>query len=125
MKSQKPPQMLAGVGTRRDQCSGSRRAGGGGEERTACGSECESPTLPPGKAGQEKEGGTERPGGRANILGWARRGPLVNGGMKKVRDPRNSAAAKKSRVFRGLEGEGAAKDPLTYPFKNSHQNLLD
>ena len=79
----------------------------------------------PGKAGQEKEGVTERPGGRANILRWARRGPLVNGGMKKVRDPRNSAAAKKSRVFRGLEGEGAAKDPLTYPFKNSHQNLLD
>ena len=25
----------------------------------------------------------------------------------------------------GLESEGTAKDPLTYPFKNSHQDLLD
>ena len=46
--------------------------------------------------------------------------------MKKVRDPRNSTAAEKVKVFRiGLECEGAAKDPLTYPFKNSYQNLLD
>ena len=46
--------------------------------------------------------------------------------MKKVRDPRNSTAAEKIKVFRiGLESEGAAKDSLTYPFKNSHQNLLD
>ena len=46
--------------------------------------------------------------------------------MKKVRNPRNSTAAEKIKVFRiGLESEGAAKDPLTYPFKNSHQNLLD
>ena len=30
------------------------------------------------------------------------------------------------KVFRiRLESEGATKDPLTYPFKNSHQNLLD
>ena len=46
--------------------------------------------------------------------------------MQKVRDPRNSTAAENVKVFRiGLESEGAAKDPLTYPFKNSHQNLLD
>ena len=53
---------------------------------------------------------------------------MVNrdGGMEKVRDPRNSTAAEKVKVFRiGLESEGAAQDPLTYPFKNSHQNLLD
>ena len=46
--------------------------------------------------------------------------------MKKVRDPRNSTAAEKIKVFRiGLESKGAAKDSLTHPFKNSHQNLLD
>ena len=46
--------------------------------------------------------------------------------MKKVRDSRNSTVAGKIKVFRiGLESEGAAKDSLTYPFKNSHQNLLD
>ena len=46
--------------------------------------------------------------------------------MKKVRDPQNSTAAEKVKVFRiGLESKGAAKDPLTYPFKDSHQNLLD
>ena len=60
------------------------------------------------------------------MLRWARRGTLVNRGMKKVRDPRNSTAAEKVKVFRiGLESEGAAKDMLTYPFKTSHQNLLD
>ena len=46
--------------------------------------------------------------------------------MKKARDPQNSSAAEKFKVFRiGLESEGAAKDPLTYLFKNSYQNLLD
>ena len=49
--------------------------------------------------------------------------------MKKVRDPRDSTAAEKIKVFRiGLESKlskGAAKDSLTHPFKNSHQNLLD
>ena len=51
---------------------------------------------------------------RASFRSWARTGPLVNGGMKKVRDPRNSTAAEKVKVFRiGLESEGAAKDPLT------------
>ena len=70
--------------------------------------------------------GRRRPKGRANIPRWARRGPLVNGGMKKVRDPRNSTAAEKVKVSRiGLESEGAAKDPLTYPFKMSRQTLLD
>ena len=66
-------------------------------------------------------------------------GPLVNGGMKKVRDPRNSTAAKKvsegaakdmlkksAKVLpKTCSSEGAAKDMLKYPFKNSHQNLLD
>ena len=46
--------------------------------------------------------------------------------MKKVRNPWNSSAAEIVKVFRiGLESEGAAKDKLTYPFKNSHINLLD
>ena len=46
--------------------------------------------------------------------------------MKKVWDPRNSTAAEKVKVFRiGLESKGTAKDSLTHPFKNSHQNLLD
>ena len=59
-------------------------------------------------------------------------GPCLQGDLEagptsfKVRHPRNSTAAEKFKVFRiGLESEGAAKDPLTYPFKNSHQNLLD
>ena len=72
--------------------------------------------------------GPMRPAGRANTRRWARRGPLVDGGMKKVRGPRNSTAAEKVKVFRiGLECEGAlaAQDPLTYPFKISHQDLLD
>ena len=49
--------------------------------------------------------------------------------MKKVRDPLNSTAAEKIKVFRTrLERKGAAKDSLTMPhipFKKSHQNLLD
>ena len=82
-------------------------ARGGGEQWTICQSERESPTLAPGRAGQGKE-------------------PLVNVGMRKVRDPRNSTAAEKVKVFRiGLESEVAAKDPLVHPFKNSHQNHLD
>ena len=40
--------------------------------------------------------------------------------MKKVRDPQNSTAAEKVKVFRiGLESKGAAKNPLTYPFKKT------
>ena len=46
--------------------------------------------------------------------------------MEKVRDPWNSTAAEKLKVFRiAQESEGEAKGPLTYPYKNSHQNLLD
>ena len=45
VKSQKPPQMLAVGGTRRDRCSEPRRAGGGGEQWTTCQSECESRTF--------------------------------------------------------------------------------
>ena len=82
-------------------------ARGGGEQWTICQSERESPTLAPGRAGQGKE-------------------PLVNVGMRKVRDPRNSTAAEKVKVFRiGLESEVAAKDPLVHPFKNRHQSHLD
>ena len=55
--------------------------------------------------------------------------PLSHTGMKKASDPRNSTAAKKIKVFgiglETVESESAAKDSLTYPFKNSHQNLLD
>ena len=39
------------------------------------------------------------PGGRANFQRWARRRPLVNGSMKKVRDPLNSTEAEKIKVF--------------------------
>ena len=44
--------------------------------------------------------GPKRPGGRASVLRWARarRGPLVRGGMKKIRDPLNNIASKKFRV---------------------------
>ena len=54
----KPPQRVAVGGTRRCRCSEPHRAGGGGEQWTACQSERESPTLPPGRAGQECEGDT-------------------------------------------------------------------
>ena len=77
--------------------------------------------APPRESGPG-EGGhcPRRLWGRANIRRWVRKGPLVNGGMKNVRDPRNSTAAEKVKVFRiWLESEGADKDPLTYPFKNS------
>ena len=47
-------------------------------------------------------------------------------GNEKARNPLNSTAAEKVKVFRiGLESQGATKDPLTCPFKNCHQNLLD
>ena len=70
--------------------------------------------------------GPRGPSGKAKFRRWARRGLLVNGDLNKVRDPRNSTAAEKVKVSRiGLQSEGAAKDPLTYPFKSSHQNLLD
>ena len=40
--------------------------------------------------------------------------------MKKIRDPLNSIAAEKLKVFRiGLESEDETQDTLTYPFKNS------
>ena len=88
---------------------------------------------PPGNADQGKEDSEGTQGTLPHETGRqgqhpeaGQRGPLGNGGMKKVRDPRNSTAAEKVKVFRiGLECEGAAKDPLTYPFKNSYQNLLD
>ena len=58
--------------------------------------------------------GPRGPVGRANFQRWARGGPLVDRGMEKVRDPRNSTAAEKVKAFRiGLESEGAAKDQLT------------
>ena len=41
---------------------------------------------------------------RKGVLRRARRGPLVDGGMKKIRDPWNSTAAEKFKKFRiGLE----------------------
>ena len=41
----------------------------------------------------------EKPGGRTNVVRWARWVPLVNVGMKKIREPRNSIAAEKFKVF--------------------------
>ena len=117
-------------GTRRDRCSGPQRAGGGGEQWTSCQSECESPTLTPGRAGQGKEGTQEtRPqdleaGGRAKVVRWARRRLLFRGHQKNQGPTEQHSGGK--MVFRiGLESEGAANDSHTYPIKNSHQSLLD
>ena len=110
-KSQKPPQMLAVGGTRSDRCSGPRRDGGGGEhgQWTTCPTARERAR---GRRRGHKRHGPKRPGGRGYILRWARRGSLVNGGMKKVRDPRNSTAAEKFKVLKIrlvlLESEGAS-----------------
>ena len=55
-----------------------------------------------------------RPAGGANRLEAGQKGPLVIGGMKKIRDQQNSIAAKKLKVFMiGLEGKGATKNSLT------------
>ena len=68
--------------------------------------------APPGRAGQGKEEGTQetRPQETWRQGQHPEAGPLVDGGIEKVRDPRNSTEAKKFKVFgMGLEGEGAAK----------------
>ena len=50
--------------------------------------------------------GPKSPGGGFNVLRRAGRGPQIVGGMKKIRDPLNSIAAEKIKVFRkGLEGK--------------------
>ena len=131
------PEAATDVGRRRDAPRPVPRVSEGRKWRGAVDTLPERARItdaPPGENGPgEGEGdtgdtapGPKRPKGRANSLRWARRGPpaLVNGGLKKVRDPWNSTAAEKSRCS-GLESEGTANDPLTYPFKNSHQDLLD
>ena len=102
------PEAATDVSRRRDAPRPVHRASESQRWRgTTCQSECASPGERAceggGDTGNTAPGG--RPGGRANIL---------------------KSQAEKFKVFRiGLESEGAAKDPLTYPFKNSHQNLLD
>ena len=138
VQSQKPPPVKTVGGTHRGR--GAQGRGGpevAGGPWTTRQIECESLTLPPGRAGQgEEEEGTQerRPREtwrRANMLRRARRGPLVIHGGRwghgKSQGPVwTSAAAEKVEVLRmGPEGEGAAKDPLTRPFQNSHRNLLD
>ena len=86
---------------------------------------------PPGRAGQGKEEGTQetlpqetwRQGQHPEVC---EKGTPGQWGHEKSQGPMEQHSAEKVKVFRiGLESEGAAKDPLTYPFKNSHQNLLD
>ena len=86
-----------GCGRRDSPLPGLSAAGsrGGGEQWTAGQSECEPPTLPTGRAGQEKE---------------------------QAPDPRKSAAAEKFRVFGiGREGKGATECQLSNTFGNSHR----
>ena len=108
----KPPHRVAVGGTRHDSdsCPGPQRAGGGGEQWTTCQSGCESPNEEGTQETRPQE--TWRKGQRPEV---GRPGPLVHGGMKKIRDPLNSIAAGKAQVFSiGLESKGAAKVSRTW-----------
>ena len=88
-----PPRRTPAVGARRASAAGSEeteaatdvdrrrdapRASEGGEQWTTCQSECESPSLPPGRAGQGKEEGTQ---GRRYQGTW-RKGQHPEAGQK-------------------------------------------
>ena len=55
-----------------------------------------------------------------------RRGQLVVGNMKKIRDLLNSIVVKSLKVFtKGMQGKAATKYQLTATFPNSYQDLLN
>ena len=119
--------------TRRDWCSRPQRAGDGGEQWTTCQNECESPTITPGTAGRGKEEEAQETGpqetwrkGQRPEVGQSQKGTPGPWGHEENQGPTEQYSVEKIQGIRiGLESEGATKDPVTPPLKNSHQNLLD
>ena len=60
--------------------------------------------------------GSQEFGGGANVLRWAGRGPVVVGGVKKIRDPRNSIAAEKFKVLGKLRARDVSAASFAHCF---------
>ena len=135
VKIPKPLQRVAvGAATRRDTPRPVLRASEGRRWRGAVDKlpkRVRIADAPPGESGPGEGGVTgdtapkdPEAGGRAKVVRWARRRLLFRVHQKNQGPTEQHSGGK--MVFRiGLESEGAANDPHTYPIKNSHQNILD